>query len=147
MIKNIVVDASVFISGFVDADAHNQHARSFFKTIHAKKIRITISVLTFFEILHAYFRATNNMDATDMLYKELIEWNIEKQLRILNIEASFLAYFGAHHDSINIKTSDAVVALTARRFKYPLITLDKKLLAVASPHINAMTPEKFLENL
>lgn len=101
----------------------------------------------FLEILHAYFRATKNIKATDSIYQKLIEWNYLKTLRIVNMEANSLVHFTAHHDLFDIKTADAIVAMMALRFHQPLITLDKKLLAAAVPHVAAMTPGEFLRQI
>lgn len=145
MKKHIVVDTSVFISRCVPSDKYYNETNKFFKTVFDKKLIVTIPITTFLEILHAYFRGTKNIKATDVIYQELIEWNYLKTLRIVNIEANSLIYFTAHHDLFDIKTADAIVALTALRFKQPLITWDKKLLAAAAPHVTAMTPKKFLQ--
>lgn len=104
-----------------------------------------IPLIVLFEVLQAYFRRSNDLKKTDQIYKEMIECNMTKTLRIINIEASFLTYFTAFHHLFHLKTADCIVALTAHRFKYPLITLDKKLLAASKQHIDVYTPPQFLD--
>ena len=143
MKRSIVVDASVFISNFIEDDVGHRSSRRFFFEVKKRKIKIMIPITVFFEVLHAYFRASHDDIKTDALYQTMIDWNISKKLQIINLEASFLAHFGANHNMFDIKTADAIVAVTAYRFKYPLITWDKRLLIHACKHLTAFTPEEF----
>lgn len=145
MRKSIIVDSSVFISSLIVEDKYYSISRSFFDAIQTENIIITIPIIVFFEILHCYFRLTQNRQKTDLLYQKLIDWNLSKQLRVSNLEASFLAHFAAFHDLFGMKTSDAIVVLTAHRLRQPLITWDKTMLRRSKKIIQALTPESFLK--
>lgn len=126
------------------SDRNHKVSRRFFQTVRKKNIVIFIPMLTLFEILQTYFRISGDRERTDQLYAEMIEWNISKRLHLINLEATFLVYFTAFHHLFQIKTSDAVIALTAHRLKIPLVTWDKKLLYQTKNQIDAFTPKEFL---
>ncbi|MBT5016212.1 PIN domain-containing protein [Candidatus Peregrinibacteria bacterium] len=144
MPKTITIDSSVFVSSFLETDPNYKISRDFINKITKENIPILIPLTTFMEVLHACHRAFNDLTKTDQLYKKMIEWNLTRQIRFLNIEAQELVYFTAHHHRFKLKTADAIVALTAHRLKCPLITWDKQLLNVSS-EIETLTPEKFLQ--
>lgn len=143
MPQKITIDSSVFISSFISNDPHYRDSKKFMAQIIKQQNQILIPITSLMEILHAYFRATNDLNKTDELYQKFIEWNLTRQIRFLNLEAEELIYFTAHHHRFNLKTADSLVALTAHRQKCPLITWDKQLLK-ASPAIDVMTPKEFL---
>lgn len=144
--KALVVDASVLLANFVPHENKHALAKQFLERVKHRKLTLILPVITFCETLQVYFRIFQNRDAQDRLFQEMIDWNIQKNLRLMNLEAAFLTYFAAHHTLFALKTSDSVLALTAKRFKCPLISWDKQLIQNARPHVQAMTPEKFLEN-
>lgn len=144
MPKSIVLDASVFLSRLIPSDPYYEISRDFFTSLREKKTAVFIPILTVMEILHAYFRASKDQKQTDKIYEEIIEWNISKTLHIVNMDASFLVHFTAWHHLLDIKTSDAAVALTAYRLKLPLVTWDKKMLGAAKKYIKVVTPDSFL---
>ena len=144
MTKHLVVDSSVFLSHLISNDANHAASREFFNRVKKEKLTLVIPMIAFFELLHVYFRITEDSKKTDELYQEMILWNISKTLRLVNLEANFLIHFAAHHELFSVKTSDAVLAVTALHLKYPLITWDKRLQASAKKHIEAMTPEEYM---
>lgn len=145
MKTSLTVDASVIIASLVPMDKEYAVSRRFISMIKSVQSRVTMPLITFFEILQVYFRFCNDREKTDAIYKEMIDWNVEGTLQLINLEASFLTYFAANHDLFPLKTSDAVLALTAHRLKQPLISWDKKLLQHAKKHVKAMTPAEFLK--
>ncbi|MBI4994986.1 type II toxin-antitoxin system VapC family toxin [Candidatus Peregrinibacteria bacterium] len=147
MKTTIVVDSSVFISSFVTQDSRHKISTEFFATIKKKQQQIIAPINVVFEILHAYYRLTKNRQKTDNLYQMIIDWNLTKELRIANIESSFLVYFTAYHHLFNLKTADSIVALTAHRFKYPLVSWDKQFLKNTKKHIKTFSPDEFLRSL
>lgn len=145
MPKRITIDSSVFISGFIPTDSNFSKSREFIQKIIEKENQILIPLTSLMEIIHAYFRATKDLEKTDQIYKKFIEWNLTRQIRFLNLEAEDLIYFTAHHHRFPLKTADTLVALTAHRLKCPLITWDKQLLK-AMPKVEVMTPTEFLSS-
>jgi len=145
--EKIVVDASVFLSSALEGEVHSKISRKFFETIKNSGGKITIPVLTLFEVLHNFYRTNEDSKATQRLHEYFINLNLSGDLKILNLEASFLAYFFTYHQHFNLKTSDAIVVLTAHREKCPLISWDKQMLKQASKGVAIYTPEEYLELL
>lgn len=143
--KSVTVDSSVFVSSLMPADKHFKTSRIFFRFLKTKRITIYIPISVFFEVLHSYFRLTNNINNVDLLYQKMIDWNLSKKLRLINLEAAFLVYFSSFHHMFDLKTADAIVAITALKLKQPLITWDKKLLGISGKRVKALTPESFLK--
>ncbi|MEK7523506.1 MAG: PIN domain-containing protein [Patescibacteria group bacterium] len=143
--KTLVVDASVLLAHFVPHENHHDLARQFFERVKHQKLTLILPVITFCETLQVYFRIFQNRNAGDRLFQEMIDWNIQKNLRLINLEAGFLTYFAAHHTLFALKTSDSILAITAHRFKCPLISWDKQLVQNAAKHVRAITPEEFLK--
>ncbi len=69
---------------------------------------------------------------------------IISSLQISSLEADFLTHFAGHHQQFPLKTSDAVVALTAHREHCALISWDKQMLKVASKEIEVFTPSEWV---
>lgn len=143
MVKDLVIDASVFLSSLVTHEKYHQESRKFFGMIKKNKIKVHIPILTVFEILSSHFRLINDENITDLIYKELIEWNLTRDLNIINLEANFLVHFTAHHYLFKLKTSDTVVALTAHYLGYPLVTWDKQMIKESRDKFEVMTPAEF----
>jgi len=143
-IQNLVVDSSVFLSSFLDEDTNNALSRRFFDSVKQKNIHIFIPILAVFEILHSYYKKGFSRKQTDMLYKTIIDWNIDDGLHFVNLEASFLAHFTANHHLFQLKTSDTVFAILAHKLKYPLISWDKQILNIQKKYAKTLTPDEFL---
>lgn len=143
--KTLVIDASVFLSSFIWDEHHHPVSRRFIDRLKEQKICVFIPLTIICEVLQAYFRITHDQKATDRLYTFFIDWNLEKGLRIMNLEATFLVYFTAWHHLFNLKTADGIIALAAHRLGYPLVTWDKQLLTQSKKHIVCYTPEEFIK--
>lgn len=143
--RYLIVDSSVFLSRLMMSDVNRSISGSFFEYLKKKNITICIPIVTFFEILHAYFRVVKSIEYVDRFYQEMIDWNLSGKLKIINIESAFLAYFAAFHHLFDIKTADCIMAIAAHRFDYPLITWDRKLLLAAQKSVKAFTPKEFLK--
>lgn len=146
MNKKLVIDASVFVSTFSEGEEFHAESRAFFEEIMGGKTDIFVPILTIFEILQTFYRNTNDTKRVDRINAYLIEMNMSQRLKVINLEADFLAYFVTHHHEFPLKTSDAVVALTAEREHCPLISWDKQMLKAASKNVETYTPTEFLKH-
>lgn len=140
----LVIDASVFLSGLFHDEENSGTSGKFLETVRAKNILIVLPMLTLFEVLNTFHRVRKDSKATELVHQSFVDMNVSKGLIILSLEASFLAHFFTYHESFDLKTSDAIIALTAHREKCPLISWDKKLLKESGKHVNAYTPEEYL---
>jgi predicted nucleic acid-binding protein len=143
----LVIDASVFLSSLFKEEAHSKISVDFLQMVQGKQCMILMPMLTLFEVLHGFYRVSRDKLATEAVHESFIDMNASNGLKIFSLEASFLSHFMAYHKCFDLKTSDAIVVLTAHREKCPLISWDKQLLKVASKQIKAYTPEEYLELL
>lgn len=145
MSQKIVIDASVFISSFSKEEQFYKDSVALIKKIVTEQIQVFVPMLTIFEILQSLYRKTQDLKKVDRAYQQLIDLNVSQSLTIINLEADFLAYFVTHHHKFPLKTSDAVIALTASREHCPLVSWDKQLLKAASKQIETYTPKEYLK--
>lgn len=145
MANSLTIDASVLLSSLIADEVHHELSRKALEKIREENITVVLSTWTVFEVLHAHYRRVRDVKLTDQIYRGFIEWNLERRLKILEIEGEFLIYFSSHHPRFDLKTADTVVALTAHRLKSPLLTWDRQLIKAARPQVKAMTPREFLE--
>lgn len=143
--NKIVVDASVFLSSALEREVHSKASRQFFEEIKGSGTRVVVPILTLFEVLHNFYRASKNSVATERIHDYFVNLNVTGALKILNLEASFLAHFFSSHKDFDLKTSDVIVTLTALREKCPLISWDKQMLKMASKKVEALTPAEYLK--
>lgn len=141
----VVVDASVFISSVLKEELNSKTSQKFFRSLVNENTVIVVTLLTLFEVLHGFYRTTRDSEATEFLNQYFISLNVTSHLKILNLDAAFLAHFLSNHENFDIKTSDAVVALTALRENCPLISWDKQMLKAASKKVETFTPAEWLE--
>jgi predicted nucleic acid-binding protein len=146
MSQKVVIDASVFISSVSKDEHFYKDSVALIKKVAAEEIQVVIPILTIFEILQSLYRKTQDMKKVDRVYQQLIDLNVSKSLTIIRLEADFLAYFVTHHHKFPLKTSDAVIALTAEREHCPLISWDKQMLKAASKNVETYTPTEFLKH-
>ncbi len=146
MRNKLVIDASVFVSTFSVGERFHEESRAFLEKVVKDSTLIVVPVLTIFEILQTFYRNTNDLKLVNHVYRQLIDLNISKFLQISSLEADFLTHFSVNHQKFPLKTSDAVLALTAQRESCPLVSWDKQMLKVASKMIEAYTPSEWLNN-
>lgn len=142
--NTLVVDASVFLSSFFDDDANSKISRKFFANLKENGVKISVPILTLFEVLHNFYRVSGDTSKTQQLQTFFVNLSTAKELKIFNLEASFLAYFLSLHEHFDLKTSDTLVVLTACREKVPLISWDKKMLKQGAKGVTTYTPEEYL---
>lgn len=143
----ICVDACVFVSSLVKEDPFFEASRKFLREITQNRIKITMPILTFYEILHVYFKATGSVDLCKGLEQQLMTLNGAKNLHLSPLEAEFTAHFLGNHMEFSSKTSDTVLAIHSMQQKCPLISWDKGLIKACEGQVQAMTPEDFLAKL
>lgn len=145
MYKKVSIDASVFLSSFALNECHSSVSREFFSVVKNKGYVVFIPVLTLFEVLHVYYKHTGDPNLTERILQKFINLNASKTLFFLNMEADFVTYFTMHHYKFSLKTSDAIVAITAQKSKCPLVTWDNQIIKACNKHIEAMTPIQFIK--
>ena len=147
MNRNLSIDASVFLSALFQKEINSSCSRKFLQKIKELGFFVSIPLLTPMEVLQSYYRFTKNSKRSDDILEQFVEWNMQKRIGFVSIEASFFLQFTAHHRLFNLKTSDTIVAVNAYHQKTTLITWDKKLIQECKNKIPVMTPKQFLTQM
>ena len=141
----LTIDSSVFLSAFLGKEPQSEISIDFLSFVRNNNFRILMPILVVFEVLQGYYRSTKNLKETESIFEQFIDLNISHKLKILNLEASFLADFVAGHHFFDIKTSDTIVAISAMTSNTPLISWDKNLPKHSSSKLKTFTPQEFLQ--
>jgi|SRR3989344_1741267 len=131
----LVVDSSVFISALGIKDIYSRSSRKFFARI--SKHQIGLPALVVAEILVA-MKKQKGKNLAD-IYENLTSFEI------IILDREFLDRFTALiPDSLNLKTSDLIIAMATKLYKATLITWDKKLLSFAASICPVIKPGEFV---
>lgn len=138
----MIVDASVWVARFLEADRHHGVAMACITALLERESRLVIPVLAWPEVAGAIARRTgearNGHDAVEII--RALRWieSIPMDLSLAH-EAAEIA------GSRKLRGADAVyVALAAVR-RTPLITLDTEMLERARGVATVFTPEQWLQ--
>lgn len=134
----LLIDSSVFIAFFNDADVFHKESVVFFEELLEDKNAINVlPILVFLEM-------------ANVLQQKIDAFNEEKLLEAFNkyekVDLSFdssrkyLLLFNKFH----LKTSDAIITACAKMENATLVTWDEKLVKEAKKFANAQTPKTFL---
>lgn len=130
----LLIDSSVFIAFFNDADVFHKESVVFFEKLLKNKNAINVlPILVFLEM-------------ANVLRKKIGAFNKEKLLEAFNnyekVDLNFesAADFILLFKKINLRTSDAIIASCAKMEDSILITWDKKLIKEAKKFTNVQTP-------
>lgn len=134
MISKIVVDSSVVISSFGRLDDFTSDSNKFFKRIETG-YQLVVPVLVLVEVAVKLFsqKIPNTLD--------VVAGFMEAELVLLDNEfvGKLLKFLDSSGD---LRSSDFVIAVTARQSGAVLVTWDKRLLG--NKICRAMTPRDFL---
>lgn len=137
----LLIDSSVFIAFFNDADFFHKESVAFFeKLLENKNVSIVLPILVFLEVANT-------------LKKKIGAFNEEKLLEAFNkyekVDLNFdsAVNFLLLFKKVNLKTSDAIIAACAKLTNATLVTWDEKLVKEAKILVNAQTPTKLLRKI
>ena len=140
--KEILVDSSVYVSSFFEGEKFSDESQFFFRWIFQEKYQLVLPISAFFEILHASFRKSGEVE--HFVLGQLLQLSQAQLLRVIPLEAEFSAHYFSSHVHYPLKTADSIVAVTAEMEDVPLISWDAQLNRTASEKIRAHTPTEFL---
>ena len=134
----LLIDSSVFIAFFNDADVFHKESVVFFeKLLEDKNIIIVLPILVFLE-------------AANVLQKKISSFNEEKLLEAFSkYEKVDLSFDSSREylllfNQLHLKTSDAIIAACAKLTNAALVTWDEKLVKEAKKFVDIQTPKTFL---
>lgn len=135
----LLIDSSVFISFFNDADVFHKDSVVFFeKLLEDKNVINVLPILVLLEMVN-------------VLQQKIGVFNEKKLLEAFNkyekVDLSFESCRGylLLFNRLHLKTSDAIITACAKLTNAILITWDEKLVKEAKKLANAQTPATFLK--
>lgn len=142
--KHIVVDSSVFLSALIPEDVFHTQSVRFFSHLEENKIPILIPILVLMEVMQVGYKKMKDPQLLHSWMLTFTRLNDAKGLRMIPLEAMFFSNFLKFHVSFPLKTSDAIVSVTAAMENLPLISWDKQLVKASRHLVEAHTPSEFL---
>lgn len=133
----LVIDSNVFVSALGKSDEFTYESQKFFKNLK-KETKVLVPALAVMETIVAVFKQN------PLIVKVIIKYFQGLNIIPLDIQFINLSYTNLPKDII-LKSSDLVVALTARIHKATLVTWDKQLLAYAGNICPTTTPIKYIK--
>lgn len=138
----MIVDASVWVARFLEADRHHGVATACITALLERELRLAIPVLAWPEVAGAIARRTGSArdghDAVKII--RALRW-----IDSIPMDASLAHEAAEIAGSRKLRGADAVyVALAAAR-RMPLITLDVEMAERAGGVATVFTPEQWLQ--
>ena len=135
MLKTLLLDSSVYISGLNTKDSFHKLTKKFAIRLKNKEVDIIVPVLVVLEVANIL-----QQPAEDVFY-------IFEDGLLINLDLSLIKEIIPLFKKIKLKTSDAVIAATAKIYEAGIISWDKKLVKESKKLVNAHTPEEYLQEL
>lgn len=134
----LVVDSSVFIAFFNDLDYYHSDATKFVNAVlKYEKLLIILPAIVFLEVAHVLYKQLESFDESTIFYL------FEKYEKV-DIDYYLASKILPFLKSVNLKTSDAIIASIAKLTGSVLVTWDKKLQEEAQKLVETLTPEEFM---
>ena len=129
--KIFLLDSSIYISNLNASDQFHLKTRDFIQKLEkqSEEIEIIVPILIILEVANV-LKKTPEEILTFFADSKIIEFNLDLVQKII-------PFF----KSINLKTSDAVIAGTAKIYGAELVSWDMKLIKEAKKLVKAYTPD------
>lgn len=131
----ISIDASVFISAIGVKDIFSPDSRSFFTCLSPRQ-PVILPILVVAETVVTLSRQKADSGNKAFTYLERFD--------IVHLDMPYLKKIISSSSGKKLKTSDFIIAATAKLYKATLITWDKQLLSSANTICKAITPKQFV---
>ena len=135
----VVVDASVWVSAILIADAFYTESSRWFWAFHEHGGRVAAPITLVAEVAGAIARRSGR---SDIAYEYALDIQTDPRVRLYSVDAALgdaAAQLAAH---LPLKMADAVYVALAQGLGTPLVTRDREQLARGSTVIQTMTPEE-----
>lgn len=136
-VSRIVIDSSVFLSALGAEDQFSLSSKKFFQAIPPETI-IILPALVIAETIV-------NLKKISSAQPEFLKYF--EGMKIVDLNLEFLKKLADTKGTSFFKTSDFIIALTAKLYKATLITWDKKHLLPENDICKAVTPLEFMERV
>lgn len=132
----LVIDTNVFVSALGRPDKFTKESQQFFKSLNGNT-QLILPALVVWETVAAIFKQNILTLRVVTKYFELLDI-IPLDMQYLNLAISQLP------KNTVLKSSDLIVALTAKMKHATLITWDNQLLGNADEFCTVLTPKQYL---
>lgn len=137
----LLIDSSVFISFLGKEDEYTPPSKKFFSFIAPHAVRILLPTLVIAETL--VILSQQGQKDIPRILKRLMD------LEVIALDTLLVTYMEDLLKAIKIslKTSDFIIAATARKYDVPLITWDSRLLSNKNTICTAVSPSRYIAGL
>jgi len=140
LIKKLVIDSSVIVSTLGKPDKFTKISERFFRKIGSEpQTHVTLPTIVIAETIVNLYKQNSR--------------NVAKKIKILSkykivpLDTKFTDKFVDLAKGHNLKTSDLIIAATAKLNKATLISWDRKHLEKDQKICKAMSPSRYLKQL
>src|SRR5262245_21417823 len=121
----MVVDASVWVSWLIPADAHDVAGRRWLDEQVGHNVALVIPTLALVEVAGAVARRTGVVDLGLQAAEEL---RLVPHLRVVSLDLEFGGFAAQIAAGLRLRGADAVYVATARSLDLPLVTWDGEIV-------------------
>ena len=132
-----VVDASVWVSRFLPADADHEPSYHWLEGMVDRGVLIAVPALMLIEVAGAVSRRTGRPELAVRAVRLLEEI---PSLRIVPVDAQMARLGASLAGEIGLRGADALYVSLARRLAFTLVTWDREQLERADPNTEVMVP-------
>lgn len=140
LVEYITVDSSVFVSAFGQRDKFTKESRHFLKeTSKNPNIKFVLPTVIVAEVIVSLRKQKkiNLNEILDSLFK----------YKLIPIDREFLEQYYLYTKNPTLKTSDLIIAATAKINDAILVSWDRKHLSKAQKICKALSPAQYLKQL
>jgi len=136
----LTLDSSVIVAFLNKRDTLFNDTERFIQGVPIGKYDVVIPTIVVCEVANVLSRNATPMAVSGVMsYLEAFHWVSLDREETLSLTSHFSKY--------KLKTSDAIVAGTALRYRATLISWDEKLLRESRKHFTSFTPTEFLKKI
>lgn len=135
----VVVDASVWVSAILVADAFYTETSRWFRDFHRNGGRVAGPITLVSEIAGAISRRSGR---SDIAYQYAVDIQYDPRVQLYSVDSELGDAAARLAAQLPLKGSDAVYVALAEGLGVPLVTRDREQLARGSAVIQTMTPEE-----
>jgi predicted nucleic acid-binding protein len=138
----MIVDASVWVAGVLNEDAHHEVSLAFLHRFVKERRIATLPLLVWAEIAGAVARRTGD---TERGMKAAGLLTVQNWVRGVPLDAALASESMRLAAKLRLRGADAVYVALAASCREPLISLDAEMLERARSVANVLTPEQWLQ--
>ena len=135
MSEALLLDSSVYISSLNTEDSFHKLTKEFAMQLRNREMEIIVPVLIVLEVANVLRQPAEDVFC---IFEDSLIVNLD-----LSLTKSIIPLF----KEIKLKTSDAVIAATAKIYEAGIISWDKKLVKESRKLVDAYTPKEYLQEL